>query len=144
MDAAEAESLDWDPGPTDHLAPPGAGSEAEPTPWDDRPWGASTAGVGSGDSGDRVAELETALGEWQRRAVIWRERARSGQVLNEALRKNLEDLRVVLHGDATLVSDVVDRAATPATPATSATSATQAQEQWWTRVFRRDFWVEPR
>ena len=140
MDAAEAEALDWDPGPTDHFAAPPSASDAEPASWDDAPWDASTAAVGAGDPAGRVAELETALGEWQRRAVIWRERALSAQTLNDALRKNLEDLRVVLHGDSALVSDMVDRSSPPA----AATPATQPQEQWWTRVFRRDFWVQPR
>jgi hypothetical protein len=140
MDASEAEALDWDPGPTDHFAPSASASDAGPASWADPPWDASTAAVGAGDAAARVAELETALGEWQRRAVIWRERALSAQTLNDALRKNLEDLRVVLHSDSPLVSDMVDRSAAPATT----TPATRPQEQWWTRVFRRDFWVQPR
>jgi hypothetical protein len=139
MDAAEAEALDWDPAPRDDLVPSGPPPGDDSTEWDDSSWGASTAGLGAGDPGARIAELETALGEWQRRAIIWRERARSAQTLNEALRKNLEDLRVVLHGDGSLVSDVVDR-----TSATGAVPATHPQEQWWSRVFRRDFWAPPR
>ena len=84
---------------------------------------------------DQIALLEAEIADWQRRAVIWRERALSTQALNEALTKNLDDLRAVL----ALRTEAEAAAGGGSTPA-----ARPADEQWWTRVFRRETWTLPR
>ena len=84
---------------------------------------------------EQIALLEAEIADWQRRAVIWRERALSAQALNEALSKNLDDLRAVL----------ALRTEAEAAPGGGSTPAARpADEQWWTRVFRRETWTLPR
>jgi len=82
---------------------------------------------------DRTVEaLEAELADWQRRAVMWRERALGLQELHDALTKNLEDLRSVLQHRADLDAVPDEReVAVARVPA----------EQWWTKVFRRETWT---
>jgi hypothetical protein len=84
---------------------------------------------GSAGPTSRIEALEAELADWQRRAVVWRERALSTQALNDALTSNLEDLRTLLDLRASREAAAVERAAT---------------EQWWTKVFRRETWVTGR
>ncbi len=87
---------------------------------------------GHTEAGRTVEALEAELADWQRRAVMWRERALSTQALNEALTKNLEDLRAMLQLRATLDAARAER--------TSGVERAPA-EQWWTKVFRRETWT---
>jgi len=100
-------------GTVDH--PPATGAAVEPV------------------TADQLASLEAEVADWQRRAVMWRERALSTQALNEALASHLEDLQAVLQLRA---------ASGDEKPA--AAVAREPVEQWWTRVFRRDTWTGSR
>ena len=87
----------------------------------------------------RIAHLDADVENWQRRTVMWRERALSAQALNEALNKNLDDLRTVVQAMAAATThraDVVVPGQRPPHPLTSATVV-----EWCNRVFRRDFWT---
>jgi hypothetical protein len=94
----------------------------------------------------RIAQLEADVESWQRRTVMWRERALSAQALNEALNKNLDDLRVVVRAMAAGATQTREVKATGGSasqhPAHQLTSATVVD--WCNRVFRRDFWTGPR
>lgn len=85
---------------------------------------------------DRVATLEGELADWQRRAVMWRERALSTQALNDALNNHLADLQAMLQLQAT--------ASAQSERGVVASVAREPVEQWWMRVFRRDTWTSPR
>ena len=85
----------------------------------------------------RIRHLESELEKWQRRTVIWRERALSAQALNEAMTKNLEDLRTLLQ--LVSVRPIEDDAMAVQVPSVRRPSATEAVSDWLTRVFRRDF-----
>jgi hypothetical protein len=89
----------------------------------------------------RIAQLEADVESWQRRTVMWRERALSAQALNEALNQNLDDLRTVVRALAagTTHAPEVEVADVPASqyPARQITSATVVA--WCNKVFRRDF-----
>jgi hypothetical protein len=101
------------------------------------------AGAGKPSLDARITHLEAEVENWQRRTVIWRERALSTQALNEALNKNLEDLRTVIQylpapaQESTRESAVIDQPA--ARP-----PATGAVVEWCNRVFRREFWTGTR
>lgn len=82
------------------------------------------------DPTHRVEELEAEVADWQRRAVIWRERALSTQSVNEALAAHLEDLRAILQPRTT------PEAVEPEW-ARHAEIEHHAADPWWTRVFRR-------
>lgn len=93
----------------------------------------------------RVGHLEADVESWQRRTVMWRERALSAQALNEALNQNLDDLRTVVRAlaagathtpEMTHVSEAADVPAGQY-PARQLTSATVVA--WCNKVFRRDF-----
>ena len=93
--------------------------------------------VRSASGDDRVAKLETELADWQRRAVLWRERALNVQALNEVLTQNLDDLRAVL------------RLTTPPEEGDDQPRQLQPRpksgfEQWWSRVFSRENWTTER
>jgi hypothetical protein len=85
----------------------------------------------------RIEALEAELADWQRRAVIWRERALSTQALNDALNANLDDLRTMLPNRVPDEHDAHD-ASTPRAPVARAPGAPESFEPWWNRVFRRD------
>jgi hypothetical protein len=89
----------------------------------------------------RVAQLEADVESWQRRTVMWRERALSAQALNEALNTNLDDLRVVVRAMATTHPPDVGLADAPRSqlPARQPTSTTVVE--WCNSVFRREFWT---
>jgi hypothetical protein len=91
----------------------------------------------------RIAHLEADVERWQRRTVMWRERALSAQALNEALNKNLDDLRTAVRAMAAAATHTpeVKAADVPASqyPARQLPSATVVE--WCNRVFRRDFWT---
>lgn len=95
----------------------------------------STSGNGYVGSARTVEALEAELANWQRRAVMWRERALSAQTVNEALTKNLEDLRAMLQ-----LRSLLDAARTEHT----STPVRAPVEQWWTKVFRRETWITTR
>jgi hypothetical protein len=86
---------------------------------------------------DRIASLEGEISDWQRRAVMWRERALSAQALNEALSDHVQDLQGVLR--LRMGGDTDGGDAGPA-----AAVAREPIEQWWMRVFRRDTWKADR
>jgi hypothetical protein len=91
----------------------------------------------------QIAHLESELEAWQRRTVIWRERALAAQALNEALNKHLDDLRVVLQhlpaptpgpvegGEPASSATQVEHAAPATRPTATATIA-----EWCNRVWR--------
>jgi hypothetical protein len=94
----------------------------------------------------RVAQLEADLENWQRRAATWRERALSAQALNEALNRNLEDLRMALQALATAPTHAPEstESSVPATPHAERPVATATMVEWCNKVFRRSFWTGPR
>lgn len=117
-----------DPTPDAPDTPP-SGARVSTT---DRAAVAPSSTNGGTGSGRTVEALEAELADWQRRAVMWRERALGFQELNEALTKNLEDLRSVL----TL------RAAPDAVQDERGSAVARVPaEQWWTKVFRRETWT---
>lgn len=91
----------------------------------------------------RVAHLEAEIDNWQRRTVIWRERALSAQGLNEALNRNLEDLRTAVQALAAPAPprDDVIHDVGPSRDVAPPVSTTVVE--WCNRVFRRDFWTGP-
>ena len=87
---------------------------------------------------ERVTKLEADLADWQRRAVLWRERALNVQALNEALTQNLDDLRAMLRLTAPPEGGDDDQ-----------TRLLQPRPQsgfeaWWSRVFSRENWTTQR
>jgi hypothetical protein len=84
----------------------------------------------------RIAHLEADVESWQRRTVMWRERALSAQALNEALNHNLDDLRTVVRAMAARATQTPEVLAGQY-PARQLTSATVVA--WCNKVFRRDF-----
>jgi hypothetical protein len=94
---------------------------------------------GHDGSTNRIEALEAELADWQRRAVVWRERAVSTQALNDALTNNLEDLRLMLQVRA--AADDIGRHEGTVERAPSTQALT---DQWWTKVFRRETWMTRR
>ena len=115
--------------------PAGDGTPALPAGGDERPLLES-----------RIAQLEADVESWQRRTIMWRERALSAQALNEALNTNLDDLRMAVkamaagatHPPEVKTGDVPARQY----PERHMQSATVVE--WCNRVFRRDFWTGQR
>jgi hypothetical protein len=102
---------------------------------------APSAASEKASSDARIAHLEAELENWQRRTVIWRERALSAQALNDALNKNLEDLRTAfqfLPPHESTTHDVVMSQSVVHQPVTDSVVA------WCNKVFRRDFWIGDR
>jgi hypothetical protein len=94
----------------------------------------------------RIEQLEADVASWQRRTTMWRERALSTQALNEALNRNLDDLRVTVRSmvaGATRTPEVEVRAV-PARQHSERPLPTATVVEWCNRVFRRDFWTGPR
>jgi hypothetical protein len=95
----------------------------------------------------RVAQLEADVESWQRRTIMWRERALSAQALNEALNTNLEDLRTALRALAAGPPHAPEAGAPDVsagrTPARQQPPSATVVE-WCNRVFRRDFWTGSR
>lgn len=96
------------------------------------------------DGANDAAAIDAELAAWQRRAVLWRERALNAQALNEALSENLDDLRTILHHLA--VEDADHGASTNgvATNGTKAAAHWATAEQWWNKLWRRDTWIPSR
>jgi hypothetical protein len=86
----------------------------------------------------RIAHLEAELESWQRRTVVWRERALSAQALNEALNKHLEDLRLVIRR---LPEPAPDAAEPGVNAGEVERAAPTTVVEWCNRVFRREFWT---
>jgi hypothetical protein len=94
----------------------------------------------------RIAALEADVESWQRRTIMWRERALSVQALNEALNTNLDDLRTALRAlaPATPSAPEVEGTAMPASQHPVRPLASATVVEWCNKVFRRDFWTGPR
>ena len=103
---------------------------------------APSAASEKASSDAHIAHLEAELENWQRRTVIWRERALSAQALNDALNKNLEDLRTAFQflpaPPETVTDDVVMSQSVVHQPVTDSVVA------WCSKVFRREYWIGDR
>jgi hypothetical protein len=97
----------------------------------------------------QIRHLEAELENWQRRTVMWRERALSAKALNEALTDHLDDLRTVIQRlPVPAVDQEIPRTSgvpiEPGTEPHAEHSTSSAIVAWCNRVLRREFWTDAR
>jgi limonene-1,2-epoxide hydrolase len=98
---------------------------------------------------DHIAELETQVHDWRRRALIWRERTIAAQTLNDSLRANIDDLRKLaraLESNASAVAaqgqlDVAHGEFDAGGPTDIGTNSSDARPAPnWKRFLSKDYW----